>query len=182
MSLKTHTFKQHSHSLSCRHRVVSYLCTSFFVASSIMSTTSAVLATAITCRPRPLPTDNGKCNQKTYLLLLHVLNCTELIWDNLAVRVNVPITQFDYERFNQSSAKPLPIISVCKIDRNHGWSNGPTMVALWVVRSILGGPLKIRVNFKSLHCWHMDFKIFFLCGLHTTFPRVQLTIFQHWLR
>ena len=56
---------------------------------------------------------------------------------------------------------------MCKIGRNHGWSNGPTMVALWVVRSILGGPFKIRVNFKSLHCWHMDFRMFFFCGLHT---------------
>ena len=50
--------------------------------------------------------------------------------------------------------------TVWKIGRNHGWSNGPPMVALWVVRSILGGPLKIRVNPKLLHRWHMDFKMF----------------------
>ena len=27
--------------------------------------------------------------------------------------------------------------------------------------------LKIRVNFKLLHHWHMDFRMFFFCGLHT---------------
>ena len=52
------------------------------------------------------------------------------------------------------------INAVWKIGRNHGWSNGPPMVALWVVRSILGGLLKIRVNLKLLHRWHMDFKMF----------------------
>ena len=51
-------------------------------------------------------------------------------------------------------------LAVWKIGRNHGWSNGPPMVALWVVRPIFGGPLKIRVNLKLLHRWHMDFKMF----------------------
>ena len=41
------------------------------------------------------------------------------------------------------------------------------MVALWVVRSILGCPLKIQVNFKLLHRWHMDFRMFFFCRSHT---------------
>ena len=58
---------------------------------------------------------------------------------------------------------------VCRISRNHGWSNGPPMVALWVVRSMLGGTLKIRVNLKLLHRWHMDFRMFFFCGLHTIY-------------
>ena len=50
-----------------------------------------------------------------------------------------------------------------KIGRNHGWSNGPPMVALWVVRSILGGPLKIRVNLAITY----GFQDVFFCGLHS---------------
>ena len=66
----------------------------------------------------------------------------------------------------ETNAHPLAN-AVCKIGWNHGWSNGPTMMALWVVRSILGGPLKMRVNFKLLHHWHMDFRMFFLWWLRT---------------
>ena len=61
----------------------------------------------------------------------------------------------------------LAYLAVCKIGWNHRWSNGPPMMALWVVQSILGGPWKIRVNYKLLHRWHMDFRMFFLWGLHT---------------
>ena len=42
-----------------------------------------------------------------------------------------------------------------------------TCHALWVVRSMLGGPLNKLVNFKLLHHWHMDFRMFLFCGLHT---------------
>ena len=58
-------------------------------------------------------------------------------------------------------------LTACKIGWNHGWSNGPPMMALWVVRSILGGPLKIQVNSKLLHHCHRDFRVFLLRGLHT---------------
>ena len=58
--------------------------------------------------------------------------------------------------------------AVHKISRNHRWSNGPpTLVAFGVVRSMLGGPLKIQVNFKLSHHWYMDVRMVFFCGLHT---------------
>ena len=69
--------------------------------------------------------------------------------------------------------------TVCKIAWNHGWSNGPPMMVLWVVLSILGGPLKIRVNFKSLHRWHMDFRVFFLWGLHTILLEIDFKQIKH---
>ena len=69
--------------------------------------------------------------------------------------------------------------TVCKIAWNHGWSNGPPMMVLWVVLSILGGPLKIRVNFKSLHRWHMDFRVFFLWGLHTILLEINFKQIKH---
>ena len=72
-----------------------------------------------------------------------------------------------------------PRIAVCKIAWNHGWSNGPPMMVLWVVLSILGGPLKIRVNFKSLHRWHMDFRVFFLWGLHTILLEIDFKQIKH---
>ena len=73
----------------------------------------------------------------------------------------------NYQQMYQQHANVWCLYAVCKIGWNHGWSNRPTMMALWVVRSILGCPLKIRVNFKLLHRWHMDFSMFFLWGLHT---------------
>lgn len=46
-----HMYSQQTHGVAITH-----LWTSPLVASSIMMTTSAVLATAMTCRPLPLPT------------------------------------------------------------------------------------------------------------------------------
>ena len=89
---------------------------------------------------------------------------TSLYWDDRQVPciTNTPVTMA-YNQCLGSEVLPagiLSTISMCKIARNHGWSNGPPMVALWVVRSILGGLLKIQVNSKLLHHWHMDFRMF----------------------
>ena len=113
-----------------------------------------------------------------------------IIWANAALLLSIgslrtyfsenliKMQQFSLTKIHvkMSSAKWRPscfglnVLRCCLCPILWGWfwrTSLCTIQATKNVFTIFGGLLKIRVNFKLLHRWHMDICMSFFCGLHT---------------